>query len=195
VLWSLTAAVVFTAVGAFLSPELAERWARVLWAVGVLLAGPLLLGIGLFIHHLYGYRRSGFQDNEWIARHGDSPGVLDLELARKTSAGPDPTLVLEVGVKSGGRWEFVEDRDLRLWPDNVIRCRFHEMHRLYPSGFYEVRWFRLDRAKFVEVTREKFQLKNHSSVRNRCGGEEEGIDRDYRESAHDQQRGDDKLTG
>ena len=33
VLWSLTAAVVFTAVGAFLSPDLAQWWARVLWAV------------------------------------------------------------------------------------------------------------------------------------------------------------------
>ena len=60
-----------------------------------------------------------------------------------------------------GKWEFVEDREVRLWPDNVIRCRFHEMHRLHPGGFYEVRWCRRDRGKFVEITRETFQLKNH----------------------------------
>jgi hypothetical protein len=49
-----------------------------------------------------------------------------------------------------------------LWPDNVIRCRFHEMHRLHPGGFYEVRWCRRDRGNFVEITRETFQLKNHA---------------------------------
>ena len=162
VLWSLTAAVAFTAVGAFLSPDLAQWWARVLWAVGILLAGPLLLGIGLFIRHLYAYRRSRFQDDEWTARYGDSaPGVLDLELVRKVGT-PDPTLVLEVCVRSGGKREFVEDREVRLWPDNVIRCRFHEMHRLHPGGFYEVRWCCRDRGKFVEITRETFQLKTHA---------------------------------
>jgi hypothetical protein len=34
---------------------------------------------------------------------------------------------------------------------------------LFPSGFYDVRWFRADdRSKLVEITRERFQLRNHS---------------------------------
>jgi hypothetical protein len=48
-------------------------------------------------------------------------------------------------------------------PDNVIRCRFDLNHEVFPSGFYDVRWFRADdRGKLVEITRERFQLRNHS---------------------------------
>jgi hypothetical protein len=33
---------------------------------------------------------------------------------------------------------------------------------VYPGGFYEVRWFRADdRGKFVEIARERFQLRKH----------------------------------
>jgi hypothetical protein len=33
-----------------------------------------------------------------------------------------------------------------------------------PGGFYDVRWFRADdRGKLVEITRERFQLRNHST--------------------------------
>ena len=47
--------------------------------------------------------------------------------------------------------------------DKVIRCRFDLNHEVFPGGFYEVRWFRADdRGKYVEITRERFQLRNHS---------------------------------
>jgi hypothetical protein len=48
-------------------------------------------------------------------------------------------------------------------PDKVIRCRFDLSHEVFPSGFYDVRWFRADdRGRLVEITRERFQLRNHS---------------------------------
>jgi len=48
-------------------------------------------------------------------------------------------------------------------PDKVIRCRFDLNQKVFPSGFYDVRWFRADdRSKLVEITRERFQLRNHS---------------------------------
>jgi hypothetical protein len=53
--------------------------------------------------------------------------------------------------------------------DKVIRCRFDFNHELFPGGFYEVRWFRADgRGKFVEITRERFQLRNHVWLPKRC---------------------------
>jgi hypothetical protein len=34
---------------------------------------------------------------------------------------------------------------------------------VFPSGFYDVRWFQADdRGKLIEITRERFQLRNHS---------------------------------
>jgi hypothetical protein len=34
---------------------------------------------------------------------------------------------------------------------------------MFAGGFYDVRWFRADdRGKLVEITRERFQLRNHS---------------------------------
>ena len=48
-------------------------------------------------------------------------------------------------------------------PDRVIRCRFDLSHQVFPGGSYEVRWFRADdRGRLVEITRERFQLRNHS---------------------------------
>jgi hypothetical protein len=45
----------------------------------------------------------------------------------------------------------------------VIRCRFDLSHEVFAGGFYDVRWFRADdRGKLVEITRERFQLRNHS---------------------------------
>jgi hypothetical protein len=53
-------------------------------------------------------------------------------------------------------------------PGKVIRCRFDLNHEVFPSGFYDVRWFRADdRGKLVEITRERFQLSNHSIGRTR----------------------------
>jgi hypothetical protein len=55
---------------------------------------------------------------------------------------------------------------LVLMPDKVIRCRFDLNHEVFPSGFYDVRWSRTDeRGKLVEITRERFQLRNHSGGR------------------------------
>jgi hypothetical protein len=69
-------------------------------------------------------------------------------------------LVVELGVKSGGRWA-VTSPNVPGRPGWIL-CRLDLVQPLYPGGFYEVRWFRLDRGKFVEITREKFQLKNHA---------------------------------
>ena len=50
-----------------------------------------------------------------------------------------------------------------LMPDTVIRCRFDLNHDVFAGGFYDVRWFQADdRGKLVEITRERFQLRNHS---------------------------------
>jgi hypothetical protein len=50
-----------------------------------------------------------------------------------------------------------------LMPDHVIRCHFDLNHEVFPGGFYDVRWFLADtRGKFVEITRERFQLRKHS---------------------------------
>jgi hypothetical protein len=66
-------------------------------------------------------------------------------------------------VKSHGNWEVVDDDDLVLTPDKVIRCRFDLNHEVFAGGFYDVRWFRAnDRGKLIEITRERFQLQNHS---------------------------------
>ena len=60
-------------------------------------------------------------------------------------------------------WEVVDYDDVVLMPDTVIRCRFDLNHEVFPSGFYDVRWFRADdRGRLVEITRERFQLRNHS---------------------------------
>jgi hypothetical protein len=59
----------------------------------------------------------------------------------------------------------VEDSQVRknLMPDKVIRCRFDLNHEVFAGGFYDVRWFRAnDRGKLIEITRERFQLQNHS---------------------------------
>jgi hypothetical protein len=60
-------------------------------------------------------------------------------------------------------WNSVDDDELVLMPDKVIRCRFDLNREVFPSGFYDVRWFRADdRGKLIEITRERFQLQNHS---------------------------------
>ena len=48
-------------------------------------------------------------------------------------------------------------------PDKVIHCRFDLNHEGVPEWLYDVRWFRAaDRGKLIEITRERFQLRNHS---------------------------------
>ena len=66
-------------------------------------------------------------------------------------------------MKSHRNCEVVDDDELVLMPDKVIRCRFDLNHEVFAGGFYDVRWFRADdRGKLVEITRERFQLRNHS---------------------------------
>jgi hypothetical protein len=135
-------------------------WAA-LWAVGAYIA----IWTGLILYHLWRYRSSGFRDHDWLARHDDSDpdGALLLELVRRSGGSQNPGVDLELWVKSHGKWEVVDDDDVVLMPDKVIRCRFDLNHEVFPSGFYDVRWFRADdRGKLVEITRERFQLRNHS---------------------------------
>jgi hypothetical protein len=68
-----------------------------------------------------------------------------------------------LGRSRHGTWEVVDDDEVVLMPDKVIRCRFDLNHEVFPSGFYDVRWFRAnDRGKLTEITRDRFQLRNHS---------------------------------
>jgi hypothetical protein len=136
-------------------------WAAV-WAV----AGYVAIWSGLFVYHLWRYRSSGFRDHDWLARHDDSDagGAVFLELVRRSGASRNSGVDLELCVKSHGNWEVVDDDEVVLMPDNkVVRCRFDLNHEVFPSGFYDVRWFRADdRGKRVEITRERFQLRQHS---------------------------------
>ena len=134
-------------------------WAAV-WAV----VGYVAIWTGLFIYHLWRYRSSGFRDHDWLARHDDSDpgGALFLELSRRSGGSPNPGVDLELCVKSHGKWEVVDNDDVVLLPEKVIRCRFDLDHEVFPGGFYDVRWFRADdRGKLIEITRERFQLRNH----------------------------------
>jgi hypothetical protein len=139
--------------------------ARAVWAAVWAVAGYVAIWTGLFVYHLWRYRSSGFRDHDWLARHDDSDpgGALFLELVRRSGGSPNLGVDLELCVKSHGRWEVVDEDDVVLMPDKVIRCRFDRNHEVFPSGFYDVRWFRADdRSKLVEITRERFQLRNHS---------------------------------
>jgi hypothetical protein len=138
--------------------------AQAVWAALWALAGYLVIWTGLFIGHLWRYRSSGFRDHDWVARHDDSDqgGALFLELGRR-SGGRNTGVDVELCVKSHGNWEVVDDNELVLMPNKIIRCRFDLNHDVFPGGFYDVRWFRADdRGKLVEITRDRFQLRNHS---------------------------------
>jgi len=144
--------------------------AQAVWAAVWAVAGYVAIWTGLFIYYLWRYRSSGFRDDDWLARHDDSDpgGAVFLELVRRSGASLNLGVDLEVCVKSHGRWEVVDDDEVVLMPDKVLRCRFDLNHEVFPSGFYDVRWFRADdRGKLVEITRERFQLSNHSSGRTR----------------------------
>ena len=157
------------AVGTIVASLLPLRWdgavAQAVWAAVWAVAGYVAIWTGLFIYHLWRYRSSGFRDDDWLARHDDSDpgGALFLELIRRSGGSPNPGVDLELCVKSHGNWEVVDHDEVVLMPDKVIRCRFDLNHEVFPSGFYDVRWFRADdRGKLIEITRERFQLRNHS---------------------------------
>jgi hypothetical protein len=140
--------------------------AQAVWAALWVVAGYLAIWTGLVIYHLLRYRSSGFRDHDWHARHDDSDpgGALFLELVRRSGGMPNPGVDLELWVKSHGNWEVVDYREVVLMPDKVIRCRFDLNHEVFPGGFYDVRWYRADdRGKLIELTRERFQLQNHSA--------------------------------
>ena len=156
------------AVGTVMAFVLPLQWggavAQVVWAAVWAVAGFVAVWTALFIGHLWRYRSSGFRDGDWVAGHDDSDpgGALFLELVRSSGGRPNPGVDLELCVKSHGNWEVVDDDELVLMPDKVIRCRFDLNHEVFPSSFYDVRWFRADdRGKLVEITRERFQLRNH----------------------------------
>jgi hypothetical protein len=162
------------AVGTIVASLLPLLWdgavAQAVWAALWAVAGYLVIWTVLFIGHLWRYRSSGFRDHDWLAQHDDSDpeGALFLELGRRSGGSPNSGGDLELCVKSHGNWEVVDDDDLVLMPDKVIRCRFDLNHEVFPGGFYDVRWFRADdRGKLVEITRERFQLSNHSIGRTR----------------------------
>ena len=157
------------AAGTMAASVLPLQWdgavAQAVWAAVWAVAGYVAIWTGLFIYHLWRYRSSGFRDDDWRARHDDSDpgGAVFLELVRRSGASLNLGVDLEVCVKSHGRWEVVDDDDIVLVPDKVIRCRFDLNHEVFPSGFYDVRWFRADdRGRLIEITRERFQLRNHS---------------------------------
>jgi hypothetical protein len=171
---------VAAAVGTMVASLLPTRWdgsvAQAVWAAVWAVVAYVAIWTGLFIYDLWRYRSSGiydlwryrssgFRDHDWLARHDDSDpeGALFLELGRRSGASPNPGVDLELCVKSHGNWEVVDDDDLVLRPDKVIRCRFDLNHEVFPGGFYDVRWFRADnQGKLIEITRERFQLSNHS---------------------------------
>ena len=139
--------------------------AQAVWAALWAVAGYIALWTGLFIGHLWRYRSSGFRDHDWLARHDDSDqgGALFLELGRRSAGSRRPGVDLELCVKSHGNWEVVDDNELVLMSNKIIRCRFDLNHDVFPGGFYDVRWSRVDdRGKLVEITRDRFQLRNHS---------------------------------
>jgi hypothetical protein len=165
------AAAVGTMVASLLPLQLGGSVAQAAWAALWAVAGYATIWTGLFVGHLWRYRAGGFRDRDWIARHDDSDpaGALFLELVRRSGANPNPGGDLEVCVKSHGKWEVVDDDELVLMPDKVIRCRFDLNHTVFPGSFYDVRWFRADdRGKLIEITRERFQLQNHPA-RSRTG--------------------------
>jgi hypothetical protein len=157
------------AVGTIAASLLPTRWdgsvAQAVWAAVWAVVAYVAIWTGLFIYHLWRYRSSGFCDHDWLTRHDDSDpgGALFLELTRRSGGSSHPGVDLELCVKSHGKWEVVDDDDVVLMPDRVIRCRFDLNHEVFPSGFYDVRWFRADdRGKLIEITRDRFQLRNHS---------------------------------
>jgi hypothetical protein len=165
------AAAVGTMAASVLPLQLDSAAAQAVWAALWAVAGYVTIWTGLFVYHLWRYRSSGFRDHDWFARHDDSDpsGALFLELVRRSGSGRSPGADLELCVKCHGRWHAVDDDDVVLMPDKVIRCRFDLNHEVFPGGFYEVRWFQAhDRGKVVEITRERFQLRTHS-VRPRRG--------------------------
>jgi hypothetical protein len=120
--------------------------AQAAWAALLAVAGYVALWTGLFIYHLCRYRASGFRDHDWVARRDDSDpdGALFLELGPGSGAMPNPGVDLELCVKSHGNWEVVDDDEVVLMPNKVVRCRFDLNHEVFPGGFYDVRWFRPD---------------------------------------------------
>ena len=46
--------------------------------------------------------------------------------------------------KESCNWEVVDDDEVVVMPDRVIRCRFDLNHEVFAGSFYDVRWFRAD---------------------------------------------------
>src|SRR5687768_376070 len=125
------------AAGTIVASLLPLQWdgavAQAVWAAVWAVAGYVAIWTGLFIYHLWRYRASGFRDHDWLARHDDSDadGALFLELARRSGVSLNPGVDLELCVKSHGKWEVVDDDEMVLMPEKVIRCRFDLNHKVF----------------------------------------------------------------
>ena len=136
IVWGCGAAAVGTMVASLLPLQLDGAVAQAVWAALWAVAGYVAIWTGPFLYHLWRYRSSGFRDHDWLARHDDSDpdGALLLELVRRSGANPNPGVDLELWVKSHGNWEVVDDDELVLMPDKVIRCRFDLNHEVFPAA-------------------------------------------------------------
>jgi hypothetical protein len=75
---------------------------------------------------------------------------------------------MEIWVRAGERaWGVVLDEYMQISPSNTVRCQFNHLSTLHPGETYEVRWYRMDRGRFAEITREKFELRHTSNNRHR----------------------------
>jgi hypothetical protein len=157
------AAAVGTVVASVLPFRLDGLAVQAAWAALWTVAGYVALWTALFIYYLLRYRGSGFRNPDWLARQDDSdPGAaVFLELVRRSGGMPDPGIDLKLCVKSHGKWEVIDSDEMFLTPEKVIRCRLDLNHGVVRGSFYEVRWFWADdRGKLIEITRERFQLRN-----------------------------------
>jgi hypothetical protein len=139
------------------------------------MAGPLLLGGAFFVffycqyrfwpRHGYDDEKRKFCDGDWTATHDftDDGGVI-LKLVLKPGRDSDLNGVPELGVKNRGKWTFVSYPYVRPYRPELICCQLNLVPQLqlHPGGFYAARWFGSDREKFIEIARERFQLKNQA---------------------------------
>jgi hypothetical protein len=129
------AAAVGTMVASLLPLPLDGVAAHAAWAALWAVAGYVAIWTGLFIYYAWRYRASGFRDHYWVARHDDSDpgGALFLELGRSSAGISNLGVDLELCVKSHGKWEIVDDDEVVVMPDKVIRCRFDLNHEVFPA--------------------------------------------------------------
>jgi hypothetical protein len=135
--------------------------------VAGLLGAAALFALALltFCYQMLHHRRSGYRDRDWTARHYDStPDGLGLSLVHRNRQGAFGIPPMEIGIRVGERaWVVVPDNEIPPIPrDDTVGYSFlPPAHTLHPGEACEVRWYVEDRGRFKEITREKFQLRQH----------------------------------